>query len=299
MEPTVRFSLRWLGFTIRVPVERIRALAAHTDCCYHPFLKTRGGKARLIDNPNDELKRVQKLIRDRLLIPVPLRDIVHGCVKGRSAFTNAMQHVRQPSAASVDIRKCYNSITNRMVFQFFRDRLKFGAKLAAVLTRLTTRHGHLPTGAPTSDALANLILSPVDDDVIRIAEKLGLSKTRFVDNIDFSGRRSRESIGPTIKSLQQLGVAVAHKKVFNAGAESAHSITGYTVNGKRPSLSQKSRNNVRAACHQAIQANHRGESVVEVMKSLRGRLAHVRMTNPQVADRLQRMLHDVGVLRGK
>jgi RNA-directed DNA polymerase len=296
-EVAQRSSLRWLSYAIQVPVERIRDLASRADRCYHPFLKVRRGKDRSIDNPNSELKTVQSLIRDNLLAPIPLSDIVHGCVKGRSALTNAMQHVGQRSVSSVDIRKCYPSITNRMVFRFFRDQLKLGPKLAAVLTRLTTKDGHLPTGAPTSDALANLILSPVDHDVVLIAERFGLQKTRFVDNIDFAGPRSREAIGPTIRSLQELGVAVAHRKVFNAGANRPHQVTGYTVNGRRPSLSRKHRDNVRAACHQAIRAHERGESLDEMMPNLRGRLAHVRRTNPQTAERLQGMLLDAGVPR--
>ena len=292
-----RYSLRWLSEVLGVPVDRIKDIAARVDRCYHPFHQKRGTKDRQIDNPNDELKTLQRLIRDNLLLPIPLPDMVHGCVRGRSALTNAMQHIRQPSASSIDIRKCYPSITNRIVFSFFRDRLRFGAKLAALLTRLTTKDGHLPTGAPTSDALANLILSPVDDDVVHIAARLDLHPTRYVDNIDFSGARSREAIGPTVRSLQKLGVAVAHKKVFCAGANRPHQITGYTVNGSRPSVSRHVRDNLRAACHQVIAAHERGESISEVMRSLRGRLAHVRKTNPQTADRLERQLREAGVIR--
>lgn len=104
-----------------------------------------------------------------------------------------------------------------MVFRFFSSQLKLGPKVAGILTRLTTKGGHLPTGAPTSDALANLILSPADEEVVRLAEHL---------------------------KLQKIGLAVPRKKVFNAGAEKPHTITGFNANGKTLSLSHRHRNSV-------------------------------------------------------
>ena len=289
------YSLNWLSHELRQPLARLQSLAARAERCYNEFTQERRGKKRLIDNPNDELKEVQSSIRDILLVSIPLSEIVHGCVKGRSAQTNAHEHVRQPSAASIDIRKCYQSITNRMVFRFFTQKLRLGPKVASILTRLTTRRGHLPTGAPTSDALANLILSPVDDDIERIAARLGLNKTRYVDNIDFSGANSGAAIGPTIQSLQRNGFAVPREKVFRAGGGKAHVISGHTVNGKRVSISQAHRNKVRAACHELVIAFRRGDSIVKMTKIIRGRITHVARTNPRSADKLRRTLRDAGI----
>lgn len=219
MEISDHHSLRWLAYEIEVPGDLLLAIAADPEKHYRPFEKKCGDKRRLIDNPDEMLKSVHTQIRDRLLVPIPLSPIVHGCVRGRSPFTNALQHVGQSSLASLDVKKCYPSITNAMVFRFFRERLRLGPMLAGILTKLTTRRGHLPHGAPTSDALANLILSPVDADVERIGRDFDLEPTRYVDNIDYSGRRSREALGPTIEALRRHGLAVAHKKTFNRGLE--------------------------------------------------------------------------------
>lgn len=233
---------------------------------------------------------LQRVIRELLLSPMPLSDIVHGCVKNRSAQTNAARHLAQPSVASVDIRRCYPSITNRRVFRFFYDQLHLGENLAGALTQLTTWRGHLPTGAPTSDALANRILSPVDSEVVKIAERLQLHATRYLDNIDLSGCGSSTAIEPTIRAIQKLGLAVSRRNVFNAGATKARRVTGLNVDRKHPTLNRADRNNVRAACHELILAFQRGDSIEKPLKQLRGRIAHVKKTNPQEAQRFRKRL---------
>jgi RNA-directed DNA polymerase len=291
------YSLHWLSYLLGVPDARIVHLAKTANTSYFPFpLRRRGKKDREIDKPSDELMELQRTIRERVLSAIPLSEIAHGCVKDRSAETNAARHIGQPSIASVDIKKCYPSITHRMVFRFFCDQLHLGENLAGILTQLTTWKGHLPTGAPTSDALANLILSAVDTDIEKIAERLQLHATRYLDNIDLSGRESANAIEPTIRSIQKLGLAVSRKKVFNAGATKARRVTGLNVDRKSPMLSKADRNNVRAACHELILASERGDSIEKLLKQLRGRIAHVKKTNPQDARRFRKQLAAAGIV---
>src|SRR5438477_9699858 len=70
---------------------------------------------------------------------------------------------------------------------------------------LTTLAGHLPQGAPTSDALANHVLAPVDDGLIAIATALDLKLSRYLDNIDLSGSHTREAIPLVIALLREHG----------------------------------------------------------------------------------------------
>jgi len=301
-------SVNWLAHTLGMSPENLRSFANRAGNLYRPFFGRKkpvrrlngtlsdSGSPRRIDNPNDELKAVQELILQRILQPLPVSGLATGAEKGCSAYTTALRHVRRPGTASVDVRRCYPSITNKMVFHFFCYRLELGPKMAHVLTSLTTRGGSLATGAPTSARLLNLILYPLDRELEELAANLKLRASRFVDNIDFSGARTREAIGPTIERLAAFGLAVRHKKVFNAGAGRAHVVTKYNVNGSRPSLSRSFRNNVRAACHHAILAKQRGESIHDQLKRLRGRLAYVRLTNPGTADYLTSKLREAGIV---
>lgn len=135
-----------------------------------------------------------------------------------------------------------------------------GDNLADLLTRLTTLEGHLPQGAPTSGALANLILSPLDLILEDIGARLGLVVTRYVDNIDFSGVRTREAILPTIAALQQAGFSVGRKKVFNAGYRAPHIVTGQLVDGRIARLPRRKRANVRANVDEIICRHEAGLS---------------------------------------
>lgn len=288
-------SLRWLAYQLATPAEVILEVSANADTRYRPFWKKRNGKERFIDNPTKELSALQRRIRDELLAPIPLSPIVHGCVKGRSQVTNAGVHTRAKRVSSADVKRCYQSITHRQVYAVFVTAVGLGPELARLLTRITTRRGHLPTGAPTSDVLANLVLSPIDRRLEEIASELGLSVTRFLDNIDYSGPRSNEAIRPTVEALQQIGLSVRHKKTFSRGPHSAHIVTGLTVNGAKASQPKVSRDRVRLRVYELIHARNRGEDTHNRGRSVLGHLANLRRTNEGAAARLVRHLSAAGI----
>ena len=293
---TERQSEQWLAWELRIPLRELRVLAGSVDDHYRPFaIKREGREDRIIDNPDERLKDVQRRVRPAILADQPLDDSVHGCVKGRSPLTNAVIHCGQSNLARIDVKNCFPSVTNQMVFRLLR-RAGFGPRLASLLTRLMTRQGHLPQGAPTSDRLANLALAPVDVRVKEIAETLALHRRRFVDDFTLSGDRAREAIGPTIAALQKEGFAVRHRKTGNAGATRAHSVTGYTVNAPgRPSVPTGKRQEIRTAVYQLVSAHRNGDSIAERLASVRGSLAYLRQTNPGLVRRLEQQLEAAGI----
>ena len=289
-----RHSRRWLAFTLSVPVPVLVSLAEGTGNHYRSFRVIRGEKSRLIDNPDRALKEIQRRIRSKLLAIQPLPDFVHGCVKGCSTFTNAWPHRNQASIASIDIRDFYPNVDFNKVYRFWR-KLGLGPKLARILTKLTTTHGCLPQGAPTSDALANLVLRPVDDEIRAIAASLNLSLSRYLDNLDLAGSRSRECIPLVIDALHREGFSVRHKKTSNAGPGRAHIVTGYNVNGGLPSVPKWYRMRVRARVHHLIVASQRGEVTKQMVESVKGHLAYIRKSNPGTTIRLERQLANAGI----
>ena len=220
-----------------------------------PF-KVRGEKQRKIDNPDELLKFVQRRIRERLLAVQRLPALVRGCVRGESPFSNAEPHCDRRNVASIDIRNFYPSVGHGMVYNLWR-RLGFEPALSGLLTRLTTTAGRLPQGAPTSDTLANLVLGPTDGEVANISHLLGLEPSRYLDDITLSGDRAQECIPLVIGALRRQGFSVRHKKTSNAGPSRRHSVTGYSVNAKSPSVPQPHRMKVRALVHHLILARQR------------------------------------------
>lgn len=286
-----RHSERWLARKLGVARELLSTLAADPDTHYRSFvIQAPGKKPRQIDNPDEDLKTVLRAIRVRLLAPLPLPAHVHGCVRNHSPLTNAKVHRGQPNLASVDIKNFYPSVTNSAIYKLWL-RLGYGPRLSSMLTRLTTRAGHLPQGAPTSDALANHVLAPVDEWLVVIKGALDLNLSRYLDNIDLSGRRTREAIPLVIDVLREHGYGVRHKKTFNAGPRSVRVVTGYTVNNSRaPSVPRAEQRRIRSAAHELIRMHAAGRPVTELAERLRGRVVHLRQTNPGAAAAIERQL---------
>ena len=298
MTATPRYSIRWLSFKLGVSVAKLKVMSADADSHYRLWVRRCAGKCREIHVPSDALKFLQRRIRQRLLVTLPLPEFVNGCVKGRSALSNALAHVEQGVVASIDVKDCYPSITHHMVYSFWR-RLSFGSSLASTLTKLTTHAGHLPQGTPTSDVLANLILAPTDDAIDAVAKDLDLTPTRYLDNIDLSGPRAHEAIPQVVSALRQQGLAVRHRKTYCAGSQNAHLVTGYNVNGSYPSVPKRHRAKVRAAVHRLIVARQSGESTAHRKEAVKGHLEYLRKTNPGTVVRLERELAEAGIVFGR
>jgi hypothetical protein len=159
-----------------------------------------------------------------------------------------------------------------------------------LLTRLSTRGGHLPQGAPTSDRLANLHLSTADAMFESILSEFDLKGSAYVDDVTVSGVKTREAIPRLIAMLRTIGLGVSAKKVQNAGPRDAHSVTGYNTNGKTPTVGRTERARIRAITHEFIVASRHGGATKRLEHQVRTRLGQLHLTNPGEADRLYRQL---------
>ncbi|MDE2059629.1 MAG: RNA-directed DNA polymerase [candidate division NC10 bacterium] len=268
-------SLRYLEFQLGVNRDLLREVAAKAGSYYRPFPKHKGGKIRWIDNPIDPLKHVQRRINRWLLSDLKLPIHIHGGVRGCSPFTNASIHTQTACVVTLDIGKCFPSITNDQVFYVWNSLLGCSPTISRLLTQLTTFEDHLPQGAPTSTTLANLVLMPPDINACAVAEREGLRITRFVDDIAFSGVESRSVINPVVEILHHAGFRVPHRKVKVMPNWKPQVITGLLVNNKRIVVPRKNRSQVRAAIHQLkylpAESSRRTKSITSIL----GRITHI------------------------
>lgn len=289
-------SLRRFEREIGIPLERLRKLAANAEGHYHPFDARRGDKTRLIDNPDEELKQVQRRIRETVLAQHCVDAAVRACVKGGSPLKHAAAVANQLNVAETDLKNCYPKITNKMVFRRLRD-LGYGREPASLLTRICTRKGHLPQGAPTSDLIANQVLAPLDEIANRIAAERGLTYSRCMDGFVVGGTHdTREALAQIIDAIRAAGLAVRRRKTRNAGATRAHEVTGYSVNGKHgPKVRKAKRDEIRTAVYQMVLAHRRGESIDDRVATVKGYFAHLKPTNFGLVRRLVRQITVAGI----
>lgn len=299
-------SVNDLASRLDVPVARLRAVAAEIAADVNSHYRERPRidkknkhKVRHLRVPDDELKEIQRRIKRNVLDAIALSDGAHGGVRGRSARSNAMEHLGQPCVVTIDVRNFFDNIRHYVVYRMFKHELGFGRDVAYLLTRLTTLGSRLPQGAPTSTAIANLILAlPVDGPIHRETKRVGVRYTRFVDDITFSGRDPRPLINVVGRLLSRRRLPMWRKKAkWQSTAKlritpssRPQTVTGLIVNRKAgPSISRARRDMIRSAIF-GLRSISDDVARRHEVNSIRGRIAHVRQFNPGAAGRLERLL---------
>jgi hypothetical protein len=293
-------SLRDLSSRLGIPLARLREIADDIKSHYKTWsLVDKKNKVRLLTVPDNELKDIQRRIKNNILALISLGEGVHGGVRGRSPRSNASKHLGKPCVVSLDVREFFPSVRHRVVYRMFKHELGFGRDVARLLTRLTTFDAELPQGAPTSTGVGNVLLAlPVDGPISAEAERVEVSHTRFVDDITLSGSNPRPLIDKVGRMLSRRGLRMHRKKAKGeskpklkiAPRSRPQEVTGLIVNSRTgPSVSRKRRDKIRAAIFGLRAVSDEVARGAEE-RSIRGRIAHVRQFNPGAAQYLQRYL---------
>ena len=220
LPPLVRPEI--ISFLFGISYSLLLSMSGNPESYYRTYeIEKYGGGTRQIEAPRRFLKLIQRWIYDHILSGVNLPTSVHGFVPGKDIFSNVRVHLDSRNIMVVDIRDFFPSIGSKRVYYVFRE-LGFPVKVANRLTGLSTFEGRLPQGAPTSPALANIIFSPVDIDLIHLAEEWECNYTRYADDLVFSGARvfSTGDIAQISKTLGESGftVNVNKSRIIGSGA---------------------------------------------------------------------------------
>lgn len=191
-----------------------------------PFAKKPPKKPRPIDNPTGKLKKIQERINKALLEPILLPEHVFGAVKHRSIIGNAQRHQGASVLVTLDIRQCFPSLTNAHIYSVWANVLGCSPSVASLLTKLTTFKRHLPQGAPTSPALANIFIWSADGPIREKCAELGVEYSTWIDDLAFSGDHARSIIQIAVEVLRVNGLRISHKKTVIMGSSQRKTLTG-------------------------------------------------------------------------
>ena len=278
------YSMRRLEYLLGIPRERLTTLAETAGRFYEPFessprlrpfqRKIKQKKPRIIDNPLDELKRIQSRINARLLRPLYIPRYLCGGIAGRSILDNVKMHLGARCLVTIDIRSFFPNVTNLHIYSVWQTVLGCSPEIASLLTRLTTFERHLPQGAPTSTMLANLVLHMVDGPIRAECANQDVNYSTWVDDLAFSGESARYVIQTAVTALRRGGFAVSHRKLRIMGPKDRKELNGLVVSnsvGIHPSMESQIRAGIHnLRCHKVPQ-----ECLPGYLRSLRGRIAYV------------------------
>jgi hypothetical protein len=287
--------------------------------------------ARLIEAPKDRLKLIQRRILRDVLAVVPASPIAHGYVTGRSALTAADAHVGAEVLVQFDLASFFPSVgfgrvraifetlgyppavardlagltTTATPLSVLRSRPMPAAPTAAQLTdrfhadrRLATPH--LPQGAPTSPALANLACFRLDRRLAGLAKAFDASVTRYADDITFSGGFwLRHGVADLQELLHQIaaeeGFALVREKTRVTTRSGRQQVLGIVVNERR-NLDRRSLDVLKATltnCVRSGPASQNRAGHPDFRAHLLGRLAWVAAVAPDKAARLRALFDQI------
>jgi RNA-directed DNA polymerase len=280
-------SVREFAYSIQTEPGALRSLAKSVSSEYQLRSEKVKGKERLIDVPSPRLKSLLQRLNAAILAPFPLP----ACVMSRpggSAHQHAATHAGQAWVVQLDIANFFPTVTRERVYLVWRDQIRCGDELANILADLTTHLGRLPVGAPTSPAMANLVMLEADKRILAGCQNGGVRYSRWVDDLALSGSHSPRMIGFVRHIIHASGFRLKRAKTLVSGPGQRHLITGLVANGSDPKAPREYLKNLKAY----ISAITHGDLADQpaAIRSAAGSLGYLKKTNPEfVAKQSERL----------
>lgn len=215
---------------------------------------------RKINAPAPTLLKIQKKLNAHL--QKSYNKIKPSCVYGfiknnstnqaRNVIENARVHVNKPYILSMDLKDFFTSIKSTVVrnalikYIFTPEQIE----LSTCITLLCSYNSSLPTGAPTSPVLSNLVAIPLDKTLEKLAKKNNSKYTRYADDLTFSldNYPTEEFISKIRDTIFLFGFHINEAKTRILSQTQKQMVTGIKVNVK-PNISRKYYRNIRAMLH--------------------------------------------------
>jgi RNA-directed DNA polymerase len=253
---------------LRSTVLRNRDVANYRMYAIHK----RSGGLRHIHSVNGKLLKVQTFLNQELLQNIPISNASFAFNKNGGIKKCAQHHCGARWIFKFDLENFFYSINEFHVFNVFKnlgytDLLSFELARICTTIRLPTNLlnllkspnnntvypfynkdtllGVLPQGAPTSPMLSNLVAKKLDDSLQELADKYGLTYTRYADDLTFSSScnlPSNLSVGELqrriISEIRKNGFKENKKKSVVLGPGSRKTVLGLLVDTNEPRLSK-------------------------------------------------------------
>jgi hypothetical protein len=293
---------------------------------HYRILSKRFGKLRLIEAPKPRLKAIQHRVLDGILNHIPPHPAAHGFIRQRSTRTFAAPHIAQKVVLRIDLEDYFPSIRFARVQAIFRL-LGYADVVADALAGLCTNAApldvwneleppaahaeltqsawrywqpHLPQGAPTSPALANLCSFRLDTRLAGLARAAGASYSRYADDLAFSGGREFERVVQRFHlhacaiALEE-GFRVHHRKTRIMRQGVRQQLAGIVVN-VHANVRREEYDRLKATLVNCLRhglASQNREQHPDFRSHLAGRISYVTAINPLRGEKLRRLWEQI------
>ena len=185
-------SRKKLARLLGIAVNKLERLANSSNN-YHVISKVINTKTRQLELPKSRLQQIHFRLF-RLLQRIEPPDYLHSGVRGKSYITNAQQHIGAPRLLKLDIEKFFPSTRRGYIYHFFSNFLECSADVSAVLAKISTYKGYVPTGSCLSQIIAFYAHLDMFSRIDKVAEDHNLVMTCYVDDITISGQHINKQL---------------------------------------------------------------------------------------------------------
>ena len=316
-------ELRWFADLKGLGYKRPEPRLQH----YHyRVLAKRFDSIRLIEAPKPRLKDLQRQILLWILGKISPHPSAHGFVRGRSVKTFVALHVARRVVLRMDLRDFFPTFGGVRIQNMFRT-LGYPEAVADLLGGICTNstprdvwtntgldvdsarlseiqrlyaRPHLPQGAPSSPALANISCYRLDCRLSALAELSGASYTRYADDLAFSGDREFERrvecfAAHVCAILLEEGFRVNHRKTRIMRRGVRQHLAGVVTNEKM-NVARRDFDQLKAVLTNCVRLGPESQNREwrpNFRAYLQGRVSFVEMINPPRGKRLRAILEQI------
>lgn len=225
--------------------EYLKKASLFPDYFYRDFAITKkNGSKRLISEPLPSLKEIQIWILKNILYKIPVSAFAKAYKPKVTLLENIRFHKNQPKVFTLDLENFFPSISVKAVENVFQ-KLGYSPLVTKLLSRLCTKNGNLPQGAPTSPYLSNLIFKEADEAIAIYCKDYKIRYTRYADDMSFSGDFDQEKLLKIVtETVRKLYLSINTNKTKLMTQNMRQTICGVVVNTKMQVVFHK-RNKIR------------------------------------------------------
>ena len=182
-------------------VRGVRTPAGETDSLYQEgSILKRGsagkkGKRRIIHIPDPRLKRVQRILDNKFVQPIPVGNHVRAYEKGRVPADTARMCANSGILLSMDLKNFFGNTRLSWIRDLFMSK-GYSRSIASIMAQLccctTDEDGHkrrrfMPQGTPVSPSISNRVADlRFDRKILELSKNEGWTYLRYSDNIYMS-----------------------------------------------------------------------------------------------------------------
>lgn len=316
-------TLADLADALRLHGDDLGWLTSHGKMEHYRYrwqVKPKSGRFRLIESPKTLLKFAQRQILRRILEAIPPHESARGFRPGCSVRDFVEPHCGREILLRFDLEDFFPSVSAARVLRIFLT-AGYPETVARALTRLTTRGtppsilqekmlvraerrrlatAHLPQGAPTSPALANLAAFRLDCRLAGLAAAVGANYTRYADDLLFSGgaefaRQAARVETAVAAIILEEGFRPNHHKTRVMRQGQKQHAAGLVLNEK-PNIDRRDFDRLKAILTNCVRhgpsAQNR-EKHPEFAAHLEGQISWVRFIHPEKGAKLRALFERI------